>query len=379
MESEKECIEMEIEEGNAHSDAKHDCTITTDIETCKNKEEDDKGNEVEMETGKGEGNGDDSLDSQVPSGYHCTITKTDHTNVIVGLSYSFDGLLLASCSADRRSLIYDSQTGELLQTLGGKGGHELGINACIWVDSNILLTASDDKTIKVWDVEYGKVLSTLEGNRHFVYSLTFNPMNRAVVSGCSDGMVKVFDLITGKSHLSIEAHSDVVTTCDFNISGKEFVTGALDGIVRVWEASSGACLRSINGENTPPISCVKHSPAGEYLFVSTLDDAHRLYSNVDPEEHGLLREYRGHRNRKYSIQTDVLPTISPNGPSGFVSGSDDNNVYIWDVNQREPVHILKGHSDSTLAVASNPNSSIHQIASAGKDRSLKFWCYKECT
>ena len=73
-----------------------------------------------------------------------------------------------------------------------------------------VVSASVDRTLKVWDVATGKCVATLEGHSKRVKCVAVFPDGRRVVSGSEDKTLKVWDVETGECVATLEGHSDVV-------------------------------------------------------------------------------------------------------------------------------------------------------------------------
>ena len=83
----------------------------------------------------------------------------------------------------------------------------------------------------------------------------------------------------------------------------------------------------------------------------------------------FLKVYSGHVNKVYCITS----TFSVTNGKYIVSGSEDNCIYLWDLQQKTMVQRLEAHSDTVVSVTCHP--AENKIASAGldRDRTIKIW------
>ncbi|KAK1266552.1 hypothetical protein QJS04_geneDACA015623 [Acorus gramineus] len=295
-------------------------------------------------------------------------TLTDHTLAVSCVKFSNDGHLLCSASLDKTLIVWSSQT---LAPLLRLSGHSEGVSDLAWsFDSHYVCSASDDRTIKIWDAKSSDASSscvkTLKGHTGFVFCVNFNPMSTLIASGSFDQTVRIWDLKTGRAVHIIQAHQDPVTSVHFNRDGSIVVSGSHDGSCKIWEVESGACLKVLIDGPGPAVSFAKFSPNGKFILAATLDDTLKLWNYSQGK---FLKIYTGHVNRVYCITS----TFSVTDVKAIVSGSEDKCVYIWDLQGKNLLQKLEGHTDTVISVSCHPTENI--IASAGlhNDRTVRIW------
>jgi WD40 repeat protein len=74
-------------------------------------------------------------------------------------------------------------------------------------DGRFIVSGSDDRTVKVWELESGRLLRSLEGHTGGVNAVAVSPDGRFIVSGSSDRTVKVWELESGRLLRSLEGHT----------------------------------------------------------------------------------------------------------------------------------------------------------------------------
>ena len=75
-------------------------------------------------------------------------------------------------------------------------------------DGTQLASASDDRTVKIWNVGTGHCLQTLEGHSHWAHSVAFSPDGTQLASASDDRTVKIWNAATGHCLQTLEGHSD---------------------------------------------------------------------------------------------------------------------------------------------------------------------------
>jgi COMPASS component SWD3 len=299
--------------------------------------------------------------------------------------------LCASASADGSVKIWDLGDPQFpehgndyaLQPVATLVGHSRGINDVCWSNGAdpFVATASDDKTLRIWDAQTGDALVDFRGHDNFVFCCQFNPASNLLVSGSFDETVKLWDVRSGECISTLPAHSDPVTAVSFNRDGTCVVSASHDGLMRVWDVGTGECLKTIFAAGNPPVSHVTYSPNGKYVLAGTLDSALRLWPMSVSGKSKCAKTYTSefHTNNKYCIASRFLVS-HPRRRQCIVTGSETGHVILYDVQSRKVHQLLEQvHTDVVLAV--DAHDQLELLASGGmsRDRTVRFWMPKNET
>jgi GTPase SAR1 family protein len=143
-----------------------------------------------------------------------------------------DGTRAVSASDDRTLRVWDMATGKALASLEGHTIWVLGV--AVTPDGARAVSTSADETLRVWDLATGKALVSLEGHRAPVVGVAVTPDGTRVVSASVDQTLRVWDLATGKALASLEGHTGGVVGVAVTPDGKRAVSGSADTTLRVW-------------------------------------------------------------------------------------------------------------------------------------------------
>ena len=175
----------------------------------------------------------------------------------------------------------------------------------------------------------------------------------------------------GASCASLPAHSDPVGGVDFLRDGTMVVSCAGDGLVRIWDAGTGQCLKTLVDEDRKPVTSVRFTPNGKFVLAWTLDGCVRLWDYVGGT---CVKTYQGHVNREYGLG-GCVGTYMPEQCEGFVaSGSEDGDIFAWDVTSKEILWRGKGHRKAVLGVDFlRGEDGRGLLVSGGLDRDIRVW------
>ena len=246
-----------------------------------------------------------------------------------------------------------------------------------------VISASYDKTLRVWRVADGHCERTITGHFDWVLAVAAFPGGDRVVSGSSDHTLKVFRVADGACETTMKGHGGPVLSVAVLPGAQRVASGSTDGFVKIWTVEGGRCERTVPMIPPPTSTCdISKSSRVTVWSVAVLpgsgggDDSNTkivagLSNNtiqvLDAMNDGLGAEpaLKGHEQQVLCVA--ALP-CSPNEQS-FVSGSDDGTIRIWRNGQCE--RSLSGHTSGVAAVAVLPCGD--RIVSASGDRTIKVW------
>ncbi len=281
-----------------------------------------------------------------------------HSSSVSACAVTPDGWRVVSASADKTLKVWDLASGRTLATLEG---HAVTVLACaVTPDGRRVVSASADKTLKVWDLESGRPLATLQGHVGGVLACAVTPDGRRVVSASADSTLKVWDLASGRPLATLQDHTSLVRACAVTPDGRRVVSASHDKTLKLWDLESGRPLATLQGHTSPVRACAV-TPDGQRVISASADNTLKVWDLASGRP---LATLQGHADWVLAC------AVTPDGRR-VVSASADKTLKVWDVESGRPLATLEGHAESVVTCAVTPDG--RRAVSASSDKTLKVW------
>ena len=256
-------------------------------------------------------------------------------------------------------------------------GHAAFVSAIAFSpDGQLVVTASWDKTIKLWDVATRRELRSFEGHTGFVLAVAFSPNGKLLASGGSDTLVKIWDVEKGHEVRTIDGHKGDIRTLAFDIDGTRLAVGGdipngsskaaeIDDTMEIFDVATGRVLRKLDTFRVM-VSTLAFSPDGRWFAAAGFLYPERQHS-VRIWEVSKWKSKRTFASRPKSITSIAF---SPDGRS-LASAGRDGAIQIGDVETGREIRSLTGHTKGVMVIAFSPDGRM--IASGGEDKTVKLW------
>jgi WD40 repeat protein len=279
------------------------------------------------------------------------------------VTFAPDGKLVAA-GGDHTAVLWETVSGKEIHRLpaGASGGRSLEelrqlgrqVRVVFGPGGTTLLSACEDRTVCVWDVDSGAKLRQLPDQFHPV-SLAASP-NGALLSVGH----QLWDLPSGKKLQPAAGHEGLVSSVSFTPDGKAIVS-AIEN-VRVWDPNTGKELRRMEG-----FALAVVSPDGKLVACG---DRHYAIYVRDFATGQELRRFRAH----YATFTHSrTAAFSPD--SKLLAAESEERISVWELDTGKEIPWLpQGRTDQAQvnAIAFAPDGSCIAWAPSHSDARLQY-------
>jgi hypothetical protein len=285
-------------------------------------------------------------------------TMTGHTSAVTGVAYSPDGKFVLSGSDDKTLKLWNVADGKEVRTFIGHRGAVTGVTYS--PDGGAAASGSADGTVRVWDVATGRQVRTTENLGWKVSAVAFSPRSNLVASAADDNQVTLWRLPNLERAHVFAGHGWRVTSVAFSSNGKLLLSGSEDDSIKLWNAATGQEIRSFQN-GLADVTSVAFSPDGRQGVSGGKDKAVKLWNLENGRE---VQEFKGH--------SGTIRSVAFARDGRFVlSASDDGTIRLWDLSTGKEFRTFTGNAGAATSMAVSPDG--HDVACGSADGAIKVW------
>ena len=239
-------------------------------------------------------------------------------------------------------------------------GQKYEINdVCFTPDGKRLITAGEDPTAKLWDVETGEELRSYVGHIGEVRSVAVSPDGKTLATGSADGTAKLWDLASGREITTLRSSQKSVTAVCFSPVGNTLAVGDVDASTTLWNSANGAKIRTLPGSAASARS-ICFSPDGMLIATGSVDHTFCLWDVATGTQLATL-----------GPPASQLTKISFSHDGKTVATAVGDRVTLWDVSGGRIRGSLLDRFNVISSFAFSPDGKM--IAASGSINGFGLW------
>ncbi len=294
---------------------------------------------------------------------------------VLDCAISKDARIILSASSDHTLRIWNMESGICEHILQG---HTDAVNSCaLSTDGKWALSASTDKTLRLWDTRTGQCLRVFEGHTGKVTDCALSHDSTFFLSSSYDQTVRLWDIQT-QMCVILHGHEERVTCCALSSDGRFALSGSYDKTLRLWSVATHKCLRIIHDDFGGITHCIL-SHNGRLALSTSI--AYLLeWENYD-SNNGLIPlslfynpEEKGESDLKTEPEDhffyDTVQVITNSGITSEIINKD-RIISFWNLFSKERIYELTEHQ----SCVSDLNLSVdgRWLISSSDAGDLKIW------
>ena len=297
-----------------------------------------------------------------------TLRLTGHTGSVYTLAYDPTGATLASGSFDKTVFLWNAESGQC-ENFNVLEGHKNAIlDLKFLAQGDVVVTASADKSLGAWDANTGKRLKKCTAHTAIVNSVDVDNHQQDAIffSASDDATVKLWDIRVSRGGLTGSLPHDFAVTSVACGPDHQLFTGGIDNWIHCWDIRQAQKVYSMKG-HSDTITYLAVHPKGTHLLSNSMDQSLRSW-DIRPFVQGT-RHKKTFTGGTHNAEKALLKCAWSGNGQMVSAGSADGMVHIWDELTTEELYLLPGHSGTVHTTIFHPMLS-QQIASGSSDKTI---------
>ncbi|OMJ73859.1 hypothetical protein SteCoe_27375 [Stentor coeruleus] len=278
-----------------------------------------------------------------------------HTEKIWNVSLNFTGRLFVSSSADRTVKIWDLEEKCLMFT---KIGHTNEVNAAVFTKDNRIISGSDENYVRIWDLYSDNEIGKID-NGSGVLALAVTQDDQRIVLGSKDSIIKIWNLQTLTKDFELSGHNGWVRSIVLSKDNSMIVSGGFDYLVNLYNFQERALKHSVSLSSN--VCSVAFSADQQNIIAGVGSGKVQI---ISVSQFTIDYSFCEHKNRVKTVE------MSSDG-SFMISGSDDCNFIIWDVETKKRMNVCLYQLEPLKLLGATPDFKYVFIGSG--NGIVKFW------
>lgn len=266
----------------------------------------------------------------------------DHRFITLDVAYSPDGDYIVTASDDETMILWDIDTGDEIMRFGANTNRITHVE--FTDDGRYLVSASIDGTPRMWDVETGQVLRSFGGHTNGASNISVTDDGRSVLSVSYDNTARIWNSDLSVSQGVFYGHDDWVTDLAFSPDGQYLASASNDSTIRIWEIESNT-LFDVLGTDGYLSEGITYLPDGSGILFDFDDKLYQWQIGDDD-----MREYEDLPAYPDKIR------LTGDGEYAVIRTVGEEDDYVGYLNlEEEEFEIVASAFIQDVAVAQNRN------------------------